>query len=58
MSLGDWITRIFSPSSSRDPDGAPGAVVAGGPSGFAALEDAEAAEEAVEATDAPPDPAP
>jgi hypothetical protein len=40
-----------------DEPSAPGGI-AGGPSGFAGLEDAEAAEGAVEETDAPADPAP
>ena len=74
MSVTDWFRRLFSPSpatgSAEDeailgeeygqeagepsaPDG-----IAGGVSGLAGLEDAAAAEGAIEATDPPPDPAP
>ena len=63
MGVTDWFRRLFSPTrGSTDPEddailreeygadetGAPGAGIAGGVSGFAGLEDAEAAEDAVE----------
>jgi hypothetical protein len=74
MSLGDWFRRLFSPSPSagspedeavlREEYGGEAAgpsepgVVAGGVSGFAGLEDAEAVEGVEEETERPPDPAP
>jgi hypothetical protein len=74
MSLADWFRRLFSPAPDlrgaedeailREEYGegaveqpAPGGVV-GGAYGLAGLEDAEAAEDAVEETDPPQDPAP
>jgi hypothetical protein len=60
MSLGDWFRRLFSPSTDDDSgaEAAPGSVVTGGVSGFAGLEDAEAAEEELEQFEPPHDPAP
>jgi hypothetical protein len=60
MSLGDWIRRLFSPSSDNASaeETAPGSVAADGVSGFAGLEDAEAAEADLEQFEPPPDPAP
>ena len=74
MSLGDWFRRLFSPASSTgsaeddaieqeeygglagEPP-APGGI-AGGVSGYAGLEDAQAAEGVEEQFEAPSDPAP
>jgi hypothetical protein len=51
---------LFSPSTDDDSgaEAAPGSVVTGGVSGFAGLEDAEAAEEELEQFEPPHDPAP
>ena len=74
MSVTDWFRRLFAPSSTtgsaeddailREEYGAqtgepsaPGGI-AGGVSGFAGLEDAEAVEGEMDKTEAPPDPAP
>jgi hypothetical protein len=74
MSLAEWFRRLFSPAPNlrgaedeailREEYGeeaveqpTPGGVV-GGPFGLAGLEDAEAAEDAIKATDPPQDPAP
>lgn len=74
MSVTDWFRRLFSPSSSTgsaeddaveqeeyggeagEPSASDG--IAGGVSGYAGLEDAEAVEGLEEETEAPPDPAP
>jgi hypothetical protein len=73
MSVTDWFRRLFSPSSSTgspeddaieqeeyggEAGEPPAGAIAGGVSGYAGLEDAEAAEGVEEATEAPPDPAP
>ncbi len=74
MGVTDWFRKLFSPSSptgSAEDDAilreeygenaggpsAPGGI-AGGVSGYAGLEDAEAVECEMEATEAPQDPAP
>jgi hypothetical protein len=70
MGVTDWFRRWFSPSADEDGDeaetfqsGSPerqrlDRMRADGASGFAGLEVADAAEDAVEAADQPPDPAP
>jgi hypothetical protein len=74
MSPSNWFRRLFSPSADVQPAGddaalheeyggevveQPGpSVVTGGAPGLAGLEDAKAAEDAIAATDPPPDPAP
>jgi hypothetical protein len=60
MAVTDWFRRLFSPSpDDESAEGeAPGSVVAGGVSGFAGLEDAQAAEDDLEQFEQPPDPAP
>jgi len=59
MSLADSLRRLFSPSSAEDPaEEAPDSVVTAGAPGLAGIEVAEAADDAVGATDPPPDPAP
>ena len=74
MGVTDWFRKLFAPSShtgSAEDDAilreeygenagepsAPGGI-AGGVSGYAGLEDAEAVEGEMEKTEAPPDPAP
>ena len=70
MGVADWVRRLFSPAAGEE--GAEAEVFqsgslererlermrADGASGFAGLEVADAAEDAVEAADPPPDPAP
>jgi hypothetical protein len=70
MGVTDWFRRLFSPSANEDgaeveafQSGSPererlDRMRADGASGFTGLEVADAAEDAVEAADLPPDPAP
>ncbi|MGH3008584.1 MAG: hypothetical protein ACRDLM_04160 [Gaiellaceae bacterium] len=62
MGVSDWWRRLFSPSTAGGgedvSEGAGGSVIAGGVSGFAALEDAQAAEDELEQFEQPPDSAP
>jgi hypothetical protein len=58
MSLADSIRRLFSPTAAADPaEEAPDSVVTAGAPGLQGIEVAEAADDAVGATDPPDDPA-
>jgi hypothetical protein len=62
MGLTEWFRRLFSPGprtgTAEDPATLRAEYGEGGLSGLARVEDAKAAESAIEADEAPPDPAP